>query len=339
MIFGQTSLEDAADLGFSPFSAVKKAASAVTKTVTVPTKFVVKAAAKTVTIPTNLTVKAAQKVLPKSVSRVVTAPLRVTSSLTTKAVNKGVLPGVDQAGRLAMKAHEIPTRLAIKQTKVTAGLIKTGLSKTALRPVVSKINTLKTRRARKIAWDRRKSTTPTAAEHAEARSWTKSYLTRQTPPFGFMLAQLAGPFAEETTMMYGSFGAFGEPISAAAVIAAIPVLLSIIAIVLQQTSRSGEAPINPATGQPVTPAEQAQAAAEAGAAAAAAVPQGEVDMTQLQDEVETAATAAEATAAAGGGGKGPGGIKSSHLLIGGGIGVALIVVMMLTRGGAKAKAA
>ncbi len=273
-------------------------------------------------------------------------------AVVVKPVAKGVAKGTTTVAKGAVKVGTVAGKTYVKAYKATyvraaktvAKGVKTALSKTVLRPVISKLNTLKDRRAKKLAWDRRKSKTPTAAERNEARSWAKSYLKGQKPPFGFMLSQLAGPLDDEPLM-----GSFGEPVSAATVIASIPVLLSLLAIILQNVNKSGAAPINPATGQPMTPAEQAQAANESAAAAQAAAqlpgaeaaagmipPGAELPSMEGDDGMEgDVDSGGGAMVPSGGRGGLPAGVQKSHILLFGGVAVGLVVLAMLLKKPAK----
>jgi hypothetical protein len=349
-----------AGLGFNPFSsvksAVKKTANVVVKAHTIPTKFAVKAVVKAHQVPTNLAVRATKRVLPKSVANPLTRVLTTPTNLAIRATNKAVLPGIDASGRLAVKTMTVPTNIAVDSTHKTLQLTKKAILATALRPVVTKVNLLKSRRARKLAWDRRKATVPNAAEQAEAKAWTKAQLKGKTPPFGFMLSMLAGAMDADQfggAVAFGSYytateyGQFGEPVTAAAVIAAIPALLVLIAAVLNAMSKSGAAPATLAPGGGTPEQQAAYAAQEAQDAAAAAANPGAIDMTQIQDE----AAAADEAVASGDGGTSEGGeagpgmvklpgvstpVKKSHLLLAG-VGIGGLVLVMVLAGGKKKK--
>lgn len=149
-----------------------------------------------------------------------------------KAVGKGAV-------HVAKKATSPIARLALFPVVELNKVVLTPIVKTALKPVKSRVNTLKTRRAQKLAWDRRKSTTPTPAEHAEATSWAKSKLRGEAPPLGLMLSLLAGPpIIDERTPVIGQLG---EP-ATASVLASIPALIALMNTILSRSSKSGEAP-------------------------------------------------------------------------------------------------
>jgi hypothetical protein len=104
-----------------------------------------------------------------------------------KRAGKGV-------AHVAKKAASSPiARLAAFPPLALVKYVEKPLGKLALRPVTHRIDTLKDRRAKKLAWDRRKSTVPTPQDRNDARSWAKGYLRGHKPPFGAMLSLLAGP--------------------------------------------------------------------------------------------------------------------------------------------------
>lgn len=198
--------------------------------------------------------------------------------------------------------------------------------KYALRPIRAKVNTLVDRRAKKLAWDRRKSRVPTAPETAEAHQWAKRELLHSTPPFGPVMSLLAGP----PPMTFGdtdpAITLLGDP-SAATIIASIPVMLAIINALLGKKSQSGEAPAMIGPGGPVpdpngggammTP-EQAAAAAQAAVDAGGG---GAMDAGGGADDGD-----------GGGGSRGlPGGITKHHLIIGGVVVGGLVLVSMLLK--------
>ena len=158
----------------------------------------------------------------------------------------------------------LPTEFAVKITEAATRL--------ALRPVTSRIHTLTNRRANKIAWDARKSRTPTPAERAQAKSWTKSQLNKKLP-HGPLLALLAGAPAPQPEL--GAFGMSTNLGIAPAVIAAlIPVFMALMNAMLKSFSRSGEAPVAigpngqivlPPGVDPTMPDAAVQAAVDAGA--------------------------------------------------------------------------
>lgn len=126
----------------------------------------------------------------------------------------------------------------LKVAKVAAmpvAFVSVAAFKLATKPIRSKLSTLKKRRALKLAWDRRRSTTPTPAENAEARTWAKASLRRKGP-HGVILATLAGDDA-----LFGD--ALG--IAPAAIVAAAPVLLKVLDLAMKSFAKEGSAPADP----------------------------------------------------------------------------------------------
>lgn len=214
---------------------------------------------------------------------------------------------------------------------VKVGVIKPAewLANKATAPIRNRVHTLRNRRAAKLAFDRRKSKTPNAQEQAEAKSWTQKKLKGQGP-HGHLLALFAGPAD-------GMFGYYDEPYSGqlgvepatmTLIAASIPVFMALMNKVLGSADKSGEAPANPA----------ADAAAAASAPPGAGGDPGAVDLTPVQDAA-SAATAAMEDVAAGGDGSGSamvrvpgvGSVKRSHLMLGGGILAAILVLGLLTK--------
>lgn len=148
---------------------------------------------------------------------------------------------------------KVVKRAAGKTAKVAKVVAKpaAAVGALALKPLRSRINTLTTRRANKLAWDRRRSKTPTPGERAEARAWTKKTLTAKGP-HGRLLALLAGASPTEAHYTLGGFGitpgALGvEPATIALISASLPVLTKLLQSILTATAKSGEAPVSPET--------------------------------------------------------------------------------------------
>lgn len=185
------------DLGFG-WKSIGRGIKKVGKAAVVnPTKFVVQ---KTVVAPTKIAAKSAVGVTKASV-----------------AVGTNVARGnVKGAFKAATRVALAPAQLTVALTKDAA---KTGLALSkaitniALRPVRSRLNTIKNRRAKKLAWDNRKSAVPTVAENAQARKDTKSWLSSKGP-HGKILSFLAG-----SPMMAGELGVVGYDDAAIAAIA------------------------------------------------------------------------------------------------------------------------
>lgn len=282
-------------LGFSITSPFKKVGSVVKS----GAKVVYKAHA----IPTKYAVKA--------------------TTTTAKYAGKGAVV----AGKAVYKAHAIPTKwLLVKPT--------VWLTEKATAPVKSRVQKIVSRRARKLAWDRRKSKTPTPAEHSEARTWTRNRLLALTPivPAAPLLAVFAGAPVLDSQLGANPY-----------VIAAVPVLMAAAAAILSQLSKSGEAPENPEGGGGAL-APPPPPGADGGPP-----PQpGEVDLTPVQDQAAMAmdqgaeAMQQAADQAAGrqrvGGMRLPAGVKRSHLMIGGVLVVGLLALTMLKpKGGGRDK--
>jgi hypothetical protein len=143
-----------------------------------------------------------------------------------KAAGSGAISVGQKVGGTALKIAVLP---AYYVTKYAADI--------ALRPVRSRVNTLVNRRAAKIAWDRRRSKTPTSAEHNQARDWAKAKF-KSSGPHGHLLALLAGP------TLTGQLGDFG--VAPAVVAAAVPILVSILTGMIKKYAGTGEAPEDPA---------------------------------------------------------------------------------------------
>lgn len=232
-----------------------------------------------------------------------------------KKVGRAVGSGAKAVGRGAVKGVKIAGKVAY--TPIKYGLVKPAewLGNKITAPIRHRVQTLVQRRAGKIAWDKRKSRTPTPAEVSEARSWTRSKLRGQLP-HGPVLSIFAGP----PSVLLGDYELGIAP---AVVAAAVPVLVAAMQSLLHRFDRSGDAPANP----------QADAAAAA-TAPDAPVPAGTVDLQPAQDAAE-AATDAIDTAAHPGMVKLPavGYVKRSHLMIGGAVLGGVILLSLLTRKG------
>lgn len=189
-------------------------------------------------------------------------------------------------------------------------------------PIRNRVHKLRNRRAAKLAWDSRKSQTPNAQESAQAKAWTKSHL-KGKGPHGQLLALFAG---SSDAMLYGYWepypGQLGvEPATLTIIAASIPVFMALMNKVLGAADRSGEAPANPG------------ADAAANASAPDTAPPGTVDLTPVQDAVEDVAAGGDGSGGAMVRVPGVGSVKRSHLMIGGGILVAVIVLAMVTKKG------
>jgi hypothetical protein len=235
-----------------------------------------------------------------------------------RSVGRGIKSGVQATGRGVKKVGKV-AYMPVEWTLVKPTM---WLAHQAARPVRSLVRRLVSRRAVKLAWDKRKSKTPNASEQAEAKSWTKHNLNKQLP-HGPILALFAGP--DITLLGYESVQLGVAP---AVVAAAVPVLMALMQQLLSRFNKSGEAPADPG-------ADAQAAAAEQGP------PPGVTDLQPAQD---AAADAVQDVAdKVRGGGKsvklpGVGRVKQSHLLIGGAVALGLVLVVVL-KGGDKKKAA
>lgn len=162
----------------------------------------------------------------KAVKKVAKGAAKVTKTVAKTAASKG--------GKVAA--------VAVAPVTVAAAVASKAALNVATKPIKAKINTIKTRRAKKLAWDRRKSTTPTTAENAEARSWVKNEFKKKGP-HGAILALLAG---YPSTML-------GEPVTTATIMASVPAALALVNQLMTVFARSGAAPENPVTVEPTSP--------------------------------------------------------------------------------------
>lgn len=178
---------------------------------------------------------------------------------------------------------------------IKVGIIKPfeWLASKATAPIRNRVHTLRDRRAKKIAWDKRKSTTPTPSEQAEAKAWTKSHLKKQGPQ-----GQLLQLFAGTSPMLLGN-ATLGDPVTLSLIAASIPVFMALMNKVLHKADASGQAPADPTKG--------------GGAAAPVApVAPGTVDLTPVQDAAAAAAADASGGGGAGGDAGAGGGEKRGH---------------------------
>jgi hypothetical protein len=192
MLTNSANLMGAGELGWGFKSLAKGiakgATSVVKKTVVAPTKLAVKSstwvAKKTFVEPT--------KIVAKSAGRMATG--------TAVATGKFVRGDVTGAGKAFVKAGLEPVRGGAELTKQagkTAYQASKAVTDLALKPIRSRLGTLKDRRAKLLAWNKRRSRMPTTVEKAQARKDVKSMLASKGP-HGKMLSWLAGPtFAGE----------------------------------------------------------------------------------------------------------------------------------------------
>jgi hypothetical protein len=186
--------------------------------------------------------------------------------ITSSAPNLGLVPKLVKKAAKATasgvkKGAKATGKVTVKTAKATAKGVQ-AVGALALKPLRSKINTLTTRRAKKLAWDRRKSKTPTAAERSEARAWTKRTLSAKGP-HGKLLALLAGASPGEAQDTLGAFGiapgplGVVEPATIALISASIPALTKLLQDIISAAAKSGAAPVDPATAPASAPAPAA----------------------------------------------------------------------------------
>jgi hypothetical protein len=232
-----------------------------------------------------------------------------------KKVGRGIATGARAAGRGVKKGAKVVGKVAYAPIKY--GIIKPAewLGNKITAPVRNRVQKIVHRRAAKLAFDRRKSTTPTPAEVSEARNWTRSKL-RHELPHGPVLSV----FADAAPAPW-PLGDYELGVAPAVVAAAVPILVAFTQSLLSRFDKSGEAPANP----------QADAKADA-TAPDAPVPPGTVDLQPAQDAAQDVAETID-TAVHPGTVRLPGGmrVKKSHLMIGGAVLGGVILLSLLTR--------
>lgn len=238
-----------------------------------------------------------------------------------KKVGRGIAKGARATGHVAKKYGVY----AVAPVVALPLAIGKKLGSFALTPVRHRVERLKDRRAKKLAWDRRKSKEPNAAERAEAKAWTKSYL-KGHPPHGTALALLAGagPFDADPQVAL-----LGEVVTAATVSASIPILIALMNHILGKANASGDAPAQP--GEAPLPAADAAAAITnaAGDAANAAA----ADAGAEAGEDASADAGGGDGAAAGPKGKGStiGGVPKKYVLIGAAVLGAVVLISLVKK--------
>jgi hypothetical protein len=138
-----------------------------------------------------------------------------------------------KAGRRAFTAarHAHPMALAATTARFTAKGIAAATAPVRRRIFNAFFGKLLQRRARMLAWSRRRTLVPTGADAAEARRWAVAYVKRRGV-FGKMLG----------TALSGDL--IGEPASSALMTASVPVLLALAKRALKAAERHG-APADP----------------------------------------------------------------------------------------------
>jgi hypothetical protein len=130
-------------------------------------------------------------------------------------------------------------KVALAPVAIPGAIVAKKAFQLLTRPLRKNINKLKHRRALKLAWDKRKSTTPTQPERQEAKTWAKSKL-KSKGPHGYLLSLLAGPpdAAMSQLGLSANFGATGA--EEAAIAASIPILIKMLQELMQSLIKSGE---------------------------------------------------------------------------------------------------
>lgn len=158
-----------------------------------------------------------------------------------KAAKKTVSTAKKTAKVVAKPVAKVAA-VAVAPMTVAAAMAAKAAFNLITRPLRSKVNTLKSQRALKLARDRRgPRAIPTNPEKVEAKNWTKAKLKSQGP-HGLLLALLAGP--PDMDMGYPGFGEFGalgvDPATTAAITASIPILTSVLNKLITKITGSGE---------------------------------------------------------------------------------------------------
>jgi hypothetical protein len=149
----------------------------------------------------------------------------------------------------------------------------------AVSPIRHFTNQMISRRAAKIAWDRRKSRQPMPAEVAEAKAWSKNQM-KAKGPHGKLIALLMGP------PVVGAFGQV-DPVSQAAIVSASAALAALASQTLKSLAKGGSAPDPAALQQQI----QDYAAKQAEAEAARRITQGQKAVESGAEQVVQSADA------------------------------------------------
>lgn len=202
------------------------------------------------------------------------------TKFVAKKTGKGIVKGGKAVGRGTVKVAKVAGKVALAPAKFAFNL--------AMKPLRSRLGTLKNRRAKKIAWDRRKSKAPTKVEQAEAKRWLRKDLKKKGP-HGKLLAVLAG-----SPPISGPLGELGEPVSAS-LVAAVPVLTLLLNNMIKAYAGGSTAPADPEKTPPSKEATPAAAEDATDDAAAAAV-EAEVEPTTTEEVQEVAQEVTEEAA-------------------------------------------
>lgn len=168
-----------------------------------------------------------------------------------------------KTGKIAVKVGKLHLKLALLPATLLIKYVASPALKLALTPLRNSINTIVSRRAKKLAWSNRKSSAPTPAETLEAKKWTQTRL-KSKGPHGRLIAAAAGFKAStfKDGMLGTSAGQLGlEPATTAIIIASVPVAVAIVNATARKLDKPDDAPRDPRAGAP-SPEEQAAAEAE-----------------------------------------------------------------------------
>lgn len=166
-----------------------------------------------------------------------------------KRAASGVAAGAKAVGRGVVKVAPTVAKVALAPAYLTHKLTMEAVNRGALNPIRARLNTITSRRANKLAWDRRKAKTANSTEYQEARGWTKAKMNAKGP-HGRLIAFLAGAASPGAMAGLGDFGA----VPVAAIVAAAPAIIALLNQTIQTFQRSGEAPADPAAAEVPPPA-------------------------------------------------------------------------------------
>src|SRR5574342_18133 len=152
-----------------------------------------------------------------------------------KKVGKGIAKGVSAGAKGVAKGT---VAVAKTVTKPIVAVYEFAFNKVTA-PLRSRVNSLKSGRARKLAQQRRGSNIPTVAENAEAKAWTKAKL-KSSGPQGYLLALFAGAedFSVNGLGMATNLGF--EPATMTLIAASVPPLMLLLNNVLKKAGAAGE---------------------------------------------------------------------------------------------------
>lgn len=159
--------------------------------------------------------------------------LRKVARTGTRLVKRGT--------KLAMVTAN-PHAMTMKATKLTGKALAAATGPIRKRIFRAFFGKLTNRRARALSWRRRRALNPNAGEREEARRWATGYVKRKG-----VLGKLVGA-------ALGAEVSIGEPATAAAITASIPVLIALARQALKRAEREG-APADPRTAPESAPSK------------------------------------------------------------------------------------